>query len=284
MGDLNDPNLKIKTLVLIRHGESVWNQVFNQGFGPGFLVRLVYAVLCEFYVMTMGDSLFIDSPLSRRGERQADALHSFLRTQGDPDDAFQGRKPASASAYIARSASIARQVHHGDHDSCIVSSNLRRSMGTAVLALRSRLVQKNEKILILSSLQEISRNVDTVSMAGPRAVQPSLGGTLQGLNTDKLFDAEMNAGTKVAETRGCKRIQTFVEWTFSQPKSRIIVSGHSLYFKELFKLYLPRASDHRAKKRKIANGGMVSCDIAMDSNGIVQILPNSITPVYLGFA
>ena len=25
--DLNDPNLKIKTLVLIRHGESVWNQV-----------------------------------------------------------------------------------------------------------------------------------------------------------------------------------------------------------------------------------------------------------------
>ena len=26
-------------LIFIRHGESVWNYVFNRGFGPGFLVR-----------------------------------------------------------------------------------------------------------------------------------------------------------------------------------------------------------------------------------------------------
>ena len=32
-------------IIFIRHGESMWNLVFNRGFGPSFLVRLVKAVL-----------------------------------------------------------------------------------------------------------------------------------------------------------------------------------------------------------------------------------------------
>ena len=35
--------LESLTVVFVRHGESEWNDVFNKGFGPSFLVRLVGA-------------------------------------------------------------------------------------------------------------------------------------------------------------------------------------------------------------------------------------------------
>ena len=34
-------------IIFIRHGESVWNYVFNRGFGPSFLYRLLRVVLNE---------------------------------------------------------------------------------------------------------------------------------------------------------------------------------------------------------------------------------------------
>ena len=65
-------------LIFMRHGESVWNYVFNRGFGPSFLVRLVRVTLHELYLLPWDDSAYIDSPLSALGLEQCEALQRFL--------------------------------------------------------------------------------------------------------------------------------------------------------------------------------------------------------------
>ena len=66
-------------LIFVRHGESVWNYVFNRGFGPSFLVRLVRVTLHELYLVPLDDSAYLDSPLSDLGLEQCAGLQSFLR-------------------------------------------------------------------------------------------------------------------------------------------------------------------------------------------------------------
>lgn len=45
--------------------------MFNRGFGPSFLVRLVRAFIREVMMLGTRDSVFFDSPLSNYGIRQA---------------------------------------------------------------------------------------------------------------------------------------------------------------------------------------------------------------------
>ncbi|CAM9428122.1 unnamed protein product, partial [Choristocarpus tenellus] len=59
-----------KRIIFIRHGESEWNEVFNRGYGPGFLIRLIKAIIKELMMLTTRDSVFFDSPLSDTGIRQ----------------------------------------------------------------------------------------------------------------------------------------------------------------------------------------------------------------------
>jgi len=147
--DLKDPALRTKTVVFIRHGESAWNEMFNRGFGLGFPVRVALGYVAEVYRMTFGDSVFIDSPLSTTGEKQAEDLRAFLESQSAPGGAKMFLSPSA----LAKSVSIAKQVHAGGDGSVIVSSNLRRAMATAAIALKARIVNDNEKVFVLSSLQ-----------------------------------------------------------------------------------------------------------------------------------
>ena len=39
----------------------------------------------------------------------------------------------------------------------------------------------------------------------------------------------------------------------------VIVSGHSLFFRTLFQAFMPHASDHEAKRKKVSNGGGKLC-------------------------
>ncbi|CAN0440510.1 unnamed protein product, partial [Laminaria digitata] len=59
-----------KRVIFLRHGESEWNEVFNRGFGPMFLVRLVKAFVREVMMLSTRDSVFFDSPLSNTGIQQ----------------------------------------------------------------------------------------------------------------------------------------------------------------------------------------------------------------------
>jgi len=279
--DLKDPELKTKTIVFIRHGESCWNEMFNRGFGPGFVLRVLKGLLSELYKMTLADSVFIDSPLGVRGEKEALDICRYLRSQS-AQETTRTLPPQSA---LAKSLAFAQDLYNGGKEGTrVVSSNLRRSMNTVVIALQDRLFRNGEKVQVLSSLQEISSNVDTISLSTAGGVQPNLGGHMSALDAEKVFDAELNKGNKKPASRGSERIREFVKWIFKQDEGKIIVSGHSLYFRWFFRMHLPHGLQHISKNKKIANGGVVAFELVQDSKGSVMILPGSITSVYLGFA
>ena len=259
----------------------MWNLVFNRGFGPSFLVRLVKAVLYELYLIPFDDSCFLDSPLSDLGFEQCHSLQAFLRNPC--------LDPAAQADFDVLTAGEGRSV--------IVSSQLRRAAATAAIGLADRLKRTNEPILMHSSCQEISRNFDTLSIT-EAGKGPVLRGSVE-LERKLHYDGTANKGSKSLGFRGMHRIEDFAAWAAKRNESTltartnhltparhrpdarapapragsppptptrcvspalagtIIVAGHSLWFKEFFKLYLPKAADHTCKKKKIVNCGAV---------------------------
>ena len=275
-----------KQVIFIRHGESDWNHVFNKGINISFIGRLVSAMITEsilFLSPTM-DSKFIDSPLNKEGIDQAVELRQFITSTAHP----------GASQRCLKYIDILRGNDGGS--SIIVSSILRRAIATTLLSLWPRVNQKKHKIYLLSNLQEISRNVDTQSVASPKEV-PDLPfnrlmnkldlGKDEEFSIDDIFNAEFNFGNKTLSNNGMKRIKAFNEWMFLRKEETIIVGGHSLWFKSYFQNYLPHKSDHDAKKKKITNSGVVAFTVhrAEDDNGVplYRIDPDSIECVYGGF-
>ena len=258
-------------VIFIRHGESMWNLVFNRGFGPSFLLRLVRAVLMELYLIPFDDSCFLDSPLSDLGLEQCSSLQSFLRNPC--------LDPAAQADFDVLTAGEGRSV--------IVSSQLRRAAATAAIGLADRLRRTNEPILLHSSCQEISRNFDTISITEAGS-GPTLRGSAE-LERRLHYDGAANKGNKTLSFRGLQRLQDFAGWAAKRPESTVIVAGHSLWFREFFKLYLPRGAEHTCKKRKIVNCGAVGFTLqtagrAADGSLRHRIDPTSISVIYGGFA
>lgn len=76
--------VKRKKVIFVRHGESEWNMVFNKGFGPMFIVRLLGAVVREILLIPTRDSVFIDSSLSKEGLGQVQELKDFVDSSAAP--------------------------------------------------------------------------------------------------------------------------------------------------------------------------------------------------------
>lgn len=143
----------------------------------------------------------------------------------------------------------------------LVSSSLRRALSTIVIALWDRLNGREEKILILPCLQEISRNMDTLSITPPYTSPiPSWIERDYLLDINKVYsgqvDVSQNSGNFVSKgstkslgnksvtgTSGLKRIMEFNGWVFDNTKSDdvVIVAGHSLWFRAYFRLFLARS-------------------------------------------
>jgi len=290
-----------KKIVFIRHGESEWNLVFNKGFGPMFLVRLVKALINELAMLFIQDSIFFDSPLSALGRQQAWDLLAFLGSQKEgclePGCASRPAGELSVPDLVA--------IIRGDAGkSIVVSSNLKRAISTGVLCLSSRLLKLHtpeNKIHLMTSLQEISRNVDTLALTpanslprlpGSEASLRRMGGLMQYFYRNCL-DRKLNSGNKPLKMKGKDRQDSFIRWVFSKdPKADahqadlIIVCGHSLWFREFFKSFLPKDSTHVAKTTKMANCACVAFDLYKSddpSREVVRIAPESIKVVYLGF-
>ena len=272
-----------KTVVFIRHGESDWNNVFNKGFGPSFIVRLARALFEEAMMMFHIDSKFLDSPLNHEGIEQALELRRFLQTEQHAEV-----KPGSTGRRDIY------EVLRGDRDtSVIVSSSLRRAVSTTTLALWPRIGKTKEKIIILSSLQEISRNIDTRALSAPKTVADlpfsRISGHCAPFNPDDVFDPSENHGNKTRNFYGIKRLQAFNEWAFQRPESVVICGGHSLWFKYFFQTYLPYKTAHDAKTKKITNSGAVAFTLhraeAAEADGtpLYRIDPDSIQVLYGGF-
>ncbi len=263
-----------KRFVFIRHGESDWNDVFNKGFGPSIIVRIIKALIREAKLMITMDSVFLDSPLNIEGIEQAKELSRFLVAESE-----KGNEQCSLIV--------------GKKDSSIVvSSNLRRAISTTTIALWPRVHQTGEKITILSSLQEISRNIDTKALSSLHKI-PDLDRISHHCGHDDKFvpemvyDASENHGNKTTAFYGIKRLKAFNEWAFHRKESAVIVGGHSLWFKHFFQTYLPFDADHPAKKQKIVNSGVVSFVLhrVEDEFGAAsyRIDPSSIETIYGGY-
>ncbi|CAM9756757.1 unnamed protein product [Discosporangium mesarthrocarpum] len=264
---------KGKRIIFIRHGESEWNEVFNRGFGLGFFVRLTKAFIREVMMLTSRDSVFFDSPLSDTGIRQAQELVKFLHKP--PAKGFESPEVSEAVAVLRG---------EGSGTVVLATSNLRRAIATGLIALWERLRRGEERLLVLSNLQEMTFNVDGISLLEPGETPDTT--LAKELGGEVTFDAEFNKGTKGLDNTGMRRMSEFCEWASRRQEDTVVCLGHSLYFRSYFRTFLPQACIHKAKSKKIVNCGIVAFTLhrgAYAGRAAYLIDPDSITTVYGGF-
>ncbi len=202
-----------KTIIFIRHGESDWNEIFNKN-KLLLLPRLVWGVVRELLYIPTSHSVFIDSPLSKHGIGQAASLRSFLSNYSANRDKQRANGGGAPEDEETRRLDTLVATMNGEPNgmpSVVVTSNLRRAIDTGCVALWNRIRKTKEKIILLESLQEMSRNVDTNALAGAHeypetsVVQKALGPSF---SPAAFLDAGQNKGNKVcvcACVRACVR-------------------------------------------------------------------------------
>jgi len=282
-----------KTVIFVRHGESTWNDTFNKGshrstaqFIIGYIPGLIKAICYEIYLLVTGrmDSWFYDSPLSYLGLGQVDQLNAFI-----------SKEPVGVTKKEEELIKILR----GDTKvppSKIVCSSLRRALSTMAGGFQFRLKNNpDEKILVHPSLQEISRNPDTLSIT-PKFTQVTASwidkdSTICDFQTifNKQLDMTKHFGNKPLDTNGLKRMNSFCDFVFSADveEDYVIAGGHSIWFRSFFRAFLPETSTHVSKKRKVVNTGCVAFTLmkATTPNGTIEYMidESSISVIFLGF-
>jgi len=266
--------VRTKRIIFIRHGESDWNEVFNRGFGPMFPVRVLVGLVREFFKLSTLDSLFVDSPLSSLGVRQARALQAHIENTALSGGGGQAERALATLRGFGGSA-------------VLVSSNLRRALATAVIGLWGRLAQ-GDRLLVLSELQEISRNPDTLALAPPGGV-PDLDSLFSQLGPQfhyGVLDGSTHNGSKPLRGNGLTRLTAFANWVFTRSEDTVVATGHSLYFKHFFNTFLPADATGvaaAARSKKMTNCGMVTFTLECSRVGgrtVHRIDPASVCVLY----
>ena len=289
----NSSKVETKTIVFVRHGESTWNDTFNKGphrsalvFVLGFIPGLIKACLYEFYLLLAGkvDSWFYDSPLNQLGLQQVQSLSAYLSQ--DPNGITINPTEKHILEILRKDPSAPESI--------LVSSSLRRAISTMAASFQDRLLRNpNETILILPSLQEISRNPDTLSItpAHTNVVPSWIDAADKKVDFKTIFarqvDTHLHSGNKPIDTNGYKRMKEFCHVAFNNiDEEYIIVGGHSIWFRSFFKEFLPRDSKHVGKTNKVVNCGAVSFTLCKSYEGGAErfmIQEDSINVVYGGF-
>lgn len=175
-----------------------------------------------------------------------------------------------------------------------MSSPLRRAVGTLAVGFQDRLEsQKKQQIKVLSCLQEISRNPDTLLITPPRTpIQASWveESALELCDFQKIYnervDMSQHLGDKPVKTNGLIRMLEFCAFCFSGKDDNIIVGGHSIWFRSFFRMFLPYPVHHDAKTKKIVNGGVVTFELMKaetKAGPTYMIDPKTVQVVYGGF-
>jgi hypothetical protein len=226
-------------------------------------------------------SWFYDAPLSYLGLNQVDELGTFLKKPPRSKD------PAFETISILRGDPSAPP-------SKLLCSSLRRAISTMAGDFRDRLSRHPEdKICIIPSLQEISRNPDTLSITPAHtAVTPSwIEKSSTIADFTQIFahqvDMSLHTGNKPIDTNGLLRMNEFCDHVFTlKDVDHVIVGGHSIYFRSFFRTYLPYTIDHVSKTRKVVNCGVVALTLMKATTGDgdkYMIDPQSIKVVHGGF-
>eukprot|EP00573_Skeletonema_grethae_P005232 CAMPEP_0201699542 /NCGR_PEP_ID=MMETSP0578-20130828/24415_1 /ASSEMBLY_ACC=CAM_ASM_000663 /TAXON_ID=267565 /ORGANISM="Skeletonema grethea, Strain CCMP 1804" /LENGTH=390 /DNA_ID=CAMNT_0048186333 /DNA_START=5 /DNA_END=1177 /DNA_ORIENTATION=+ len=282
-----------KTVILIRHGESTWNDTFNPGgrnialFILFYIPNMIKALLTEAYFFISGNdsqSWFFDSALSTKGVAQVHGLRKFLQKEQMRlgSGGSNGREEMAIRELL--------NVGQAKGNSMVVSSNLRRAISTAAIGLSDRFAASHsgDDILLLPSLQEISFNPDAQTILPPRGVaHPTWCDPVDKFS--KLINTKYHNGNKSLDSTGLIRLNQFASDIFSSKcdKDVIVAVGHSLFFRSFFQMFLPRSVEHISKKKKIVNGGTVVLTLGEvtleDGEKVYMIDPKSIVVVYGGF-
>jgi len=179
-------------------------------------------------------------------------------------------------------------------DSVLVSSNLRRALSTCTIGMWERVQRTQEKIHILSSLQEVTFNIDGVALAKPQGFPElcneelgAFGMTKDGFAPARYYNSSENDGDKPVNSHGIDRLKEFCAWCFRRDESTIVAAGHSLYFRYFFDTFLPKASAHVSRKLKMQNCAVVAFTLQKGrmKNGKTwyRIDEKSIRNLYLNF-
>ncbi|TDH65397.1 hypothetical protein CCR75_001363 [Bremia lactucae] len=252
---------KTKRIVFVRHAESEWNVIFNRGFTFHAIVRFVRSLGREWLLLPTNDSILLDSPLSQRGRFQAHSLRDRVCNRPlypihDNTAPFYEHSPQEREE-----SSLLRYLFSPVPGSVVVASNLRRSIDTARLVSAARLEVPGERIHVLSCLQEIGRNLDTLAISTPHNIQPHevlVQGPQGEKHHEELFSVAENYGNKAILGSGRNRLFRFAQWIFKHPSSVVIVYGHSLWFRAFCREFLPQNVNHEAKSLKIGNCHVVT--------------------------
>jgi len=181
----------------------------------------------------------------------------------------------------------------GAPSSKLLSSNLRRALSTMAASFRYRLkANPDEKILVVPSLQEISRNPDTLSITpAQKPTTPSFIDKetkicdMEGIFV-KQTDMSLHLGNKPMDTNGLKRMSEFCDFAFTLKEEALIIGGHSIWFRSFFKTYLPYSSTHVSKSKKVVNAGCIAFTLLKTETAEgnrYMIDENSLAVVYGGF-
>lgn len=284
----DDKGVEKKTIIFLRHGESTWNDTFNKGdrklgkFLVGFIPGLFKSFATEWYFLVSGksdESWFFDSPLSEKGQEQAEGIRKFLR---DANPAFSTPKEAHLIRLLKG---------EGDEKCQLTSSNLRRAISTIAIGLQDRLDRrmKDDKIVVLQELQEASINPDALSIHPPKGALVT-----SWMDSDRVkeiyatqCDASMNLGNKPLKSNGLMRMERFCEMVFEDfDAAAVVATGHSYWFRAFFQTFLPTTFEHMSKKKKLINGGIVGFTLMRkktDTGYKYMIDSSSLVVLYGGF-
>jgi hypothetical protein len=162
-----------------------------------------------------------------------------------------------------------------------------------VVGASARIEGKEEKILLHSALQEISRNPDTMAVTPANCVPVAswMDAGHKDTKVAKIYksflDPEFHTGNKALDANGQQRLQAFNKWAFeNQDMGTLICYGHSLWFKSFFKEFLPADSAHISKTKKMENCAAIKLTVKRVSVGrqfTYIIDEKSIKKVYKGF-
>lgn len=178
-----DPDLILceRSVVFMRHGESIWNLAFNRPISFWTPFRILYLLGWELLLGCERDSVILDSPLSSLGQYQAGSVLHWLQDEQFPTTKWsvpQGdhktKSGESEKRYIQHKIINELNGNHEDRNCVIVvTSNLRRAISTALIAFNHRWnpsidtassILPCPKLYVHSFLQEATRNADGYSL------------------------------------------------------------------------------------------------------------------------